>query len=85
MEVNGMWSIVNIEKTLSPPPPLPPFHAPFPAAFPASFPAPFHASFPAPFYATFPAPLLAPFPVLSSVHCRPKKTKFYLLITLDNY
>ena len=77
MEVNGMWSIVNIEKTLSPPPPLPPFHAPFPAAFPASFPAPF--------YATFPAPLLAPFPVLSCVHCRPKKTKFYLLITLDNY
>ena len=77
MEVNGMWSIVNIEKTLSPPPPLPPFHAPFPAAFPASFPAPF--------YAPFPAPLLAPFPVLSSVHCRQKKTKFYLLITLDNY
>ena len=77
MEVNGMWSIVNIEKTLSPPPPIPPFHAPFPAAFPASFPAPF--------YATFPAPLLAPFPVLSSDHCRQKKTKFYLLITLDNY
>ena len=110
MEVNGMWSTVNIEKTLSPPPPLPPFHAPFPAPFSAPFPVPFPATFPAPFptpfyspfpvpfpaafpapflapfYATFPAPLLAPFPVLSSVHCRQKKTnKFYLLITLDNY
>ena len=113
MEVNGMWSIVNIEKTLSPSPPLPPFHAPFPAtfpapfptpfqasfpapfyapfpttfpaAFPAPFPAPFHAPFSAPFYATFPAPLPAPLPVLSSVHCRQKKTKLYHLITLDNY
>ena len=90
MEVNGMWSIVNIEKTLSPPPPLPPF------------PTQFHASFPAPFQSTIcsppRSPLLSPFrstlrsPLRStlrslfySVHCRLKKTKFYRLITLENY
>ena len=71
MEVNGMWSIVNIEKTLSPLPP---------------FPTQFHASFPAPFQSTICSPPRFPLRSLFySVHCRLKKTKFYRLITLENY
>ena len=81
-----MWSIVNIEKTLSPPPLLPPF------------PTQFHASFPAPFQSMIcsppRSPLRSPFrstlrstlrSLFYSVHCGLKKTKFYRLITLENY
>ena len=86
MEVNGMWSIVNIEKTLSPPPPLPPFptqfHASFPAPFQSTICSPPRSPLPSPFRSTLRSPLRSLF---YSVHCRLKKTKFYRLITLENY
>ena len=46
MEVNGMWIVVNVEKTLSPPPP----HA-YPGSVPRSL----------SIYDLFSSPLLAPF------------------------
>ena len=86
MEVNGMWSIVNIEKTLSPPPPLPPFltqfHASFPAPFQSTICSPPRSPLRSPFRSTLRSSLRSLF---YSVHCRLKKTKFYRLITLENY
>ena len=94
MEVNGMWSIVNIEKTLSPPPPLPPFPTQFHASFPAPFQSticspprsplrsPFRSTLRSPLRSTLRSPLRSRF---YSVHCRLKKTKFYRLITLEHY
>ena len=90
MEVNGMWSIVNIEKTLSPPPPLPPFptqfHASFPAPFQSTICSPPRSPLRSPFRSTLRSPLRSTLRSLFySVHCRLKKTKFYRLITLENY
>ena len=86
MEVNGMWSIVNIEKTLSPPPPLPPFPTLFHASFPASSQPTICSPLRSPLRSTFRSPLRSSLSSLFySVHCRLKRTKFHLLITLENY
>ena len=87
MEVNGMWSIVNIEKTLSPLPPFPTqFHASFPAPFQSTICSPPRFPLRSPFRSTLRFPLRSSLRSLFySVHCRLKKTKFYRLITLENY
>ena len=59
----GLWIIVNIEKTSSPPPRLPQLPAPFDVLSPAPSPAPF----PCPFHAPFPASFPAPFPHISTL------------------
>ena len=98
MEVNGMWIIVNVEKTLSPPPPprLSRLRSPLPfnlrsvlLAAPRSFFRSVPPSVPGsecPLRPTLRSSLrssLSSF--FYSVHCGQKKTKFYLMITLDNY
>ena len=85
-----MWSIVNINKSLSPPPPLPPFltqfHASFPAPFQSTICSPPRSPLRSPFRSTLRSPLRSPLRSLFySVHCRLKKTKFYRLITVENY
>ena len=107
MEVNGMWIIVNVEKTLSPPLPSTRLSR---LRSPHRFPLPFNLrsvllSAPRSFFRSVPPsvpgsecplrPTLRsslPSPLRSSlssffysVHCRQKNTKFYHLITLDNY